>query len=145
MPKTPYGFYLDEKLHFHDHINAKILKATKGIGIIKGFWIPFPESPFLTIYKCSTRPYFDYCDIIYDQPNLSFCSKIKHIQYNAALAITGAIKGTSLNCIKNWDLSLWNSEDGCDFAPFLKLKQVVNQNISSIWFQQVNILTTPEV
>ena len=29
------GLYLDEKLNFHDHINAKILKANKGIGIIK--------------------------------------------------------------------------------------------------------------
>ena len=29
------GLYLDEKLNFHDHINAKILKANKEIRIIK--------------------------------------------------------------------------------------------------------------
>ena len=29
------GLYLDEKLNFHDHINAKILKANKGIVIIQ--------------------------------------------------------------------------------------------------------------
>ena len=28
-------FYLDEKLSFYDHINARISKANKGIGIIK--------------------------------------------------------------------------------------------------------------
>ena len=41
-------------------------------------------------------------------------------------------------------MSLWNSEDGSgNSAPFSKLKQVVTQNISSTWSQQVNILTAP--
>ena len=40
------GLYLDEKLNFYGHINAKILNANKEIEIIKGFRIPFPESPF---------------------------------------------------------------------------------------------------
>ena len=38
----------------------------------------------------------DYADIIYDQSNnYSFKNKLKRIQYNAALAITWAIRGTS--------------------------------------------------
>ena len=38
----------------------------------------------------------DYRDVVYDQPdNSSFMQKIESIQYNAALAITGAIKGSS--------------------------------------------------
>ena len=50
----------------------------------------------MTIYKSFIRPHLDYCDIIYDQPNNeSFCTKIEHIQYNSALAITGATKETS--------------------------------------------------
>ena len=37
-----------------------------------------------------------YADIIYDQSNNdSFKNKLEKIQYNAALAITGAIQGTS--------------------------------------------------
>ena len=91
-----FGLYLDEKLNFNDHINAKILKANKGIGIIKRLWNTLPRKSLLTIYKSFIRPHLDYCDIIYDQPNnKSFCTKIEHIQYNAAFAITGAIKGTS--------------------------------------------------
>ena len=44
------------------------------------------------------RPYLDYVDIIYDQPNNEdFTRKIVRIQYNAALAITAAIKVTSQN------------------------------------------------
>ena len=38
----------------------------------------------------------DYGHIVYDQPtNDSFCKKLESVQYNAALAMTGAIKGTS--------------------------------------------------
>ena len=41
------------------------------------------------------RPHLDYDDIIYDQPNKeSFNKKIEIIQYNTAVANTGAIKGT---------------------------------------------------
>jgi len=46
------------------------------------------------------RPLIDYGDIIYDQQqNESFCEKIETVQYQAALAITGAIHGTSQNKI----------------------------------------------
>ena len=87
------GLYLDEKLSFHDHINAKI---DKGIRIIKRLSDTLPRNSLLPIYKSFIRPHLDYCDIIYNQRNNgSFCTKIKRIQYNAALAITGAIKGTS--------------------------------------------------
>ena len=42
------------------------------------------------------RPHLDYGDVIYDQPNNNGLSaKIESIQYNAALAITGTIRGTS--------------------------------------------------
>ena len=41
-------------------------------------------------------PHLDYGDIIYDQPNnQAFSNKLEAVQYNAALAITGAIRGTS--------------------------------------------------
>ena len=40
--------------------------------------------------------HLDYGDVICDQPNLcSLTNKIESVQYNAALAITGAIRGTS--------------------------------------------------
>ena len=48
----------------------------------------------MTIYKSSIRPHLDYGDIIYDQAyNVSFQQKVESTQYNAALAITGAIRG----------------------------------------------------
>ena len=55
-----------------------------------------PRYSLITIYKSFVRPHLDYGDIIYDQPNNeSFCNKIEKVQYNATLAITGAITGIS--------------------------------------------------
>ena len=51
---------------------------------------------FLTIYKLLIRPHFDYGDVIYDQLyNDAFHAKLESYQYMAALAMTGAIKGSS--------------------------------------------------
>ena len=47
----------------------------------------------LTIYKAFARPHLDYADIIYDKP--VFKDWLEKVQYNAALAITGTIRGTS--------------------------------------------------
>ena len=58
--------------------------------------ILLPRSFLLTVYKYFIRPHLDYGDVIYDQSNLSsLTNKIESVQYNAALAITGAIWGTS--------------------------------------------------
>ena len=66
----------------------------------------------VTIYKSFVRPHSDYGDILYHQPyNESINSKLESIQYNATLAITRAIKGTSrlklykelgLESLKSW-------------------------------------------
>ena len=90
------GIYLDENLSFNYHLKTKINTANKGIGIIKRLSPYLPRSSLLTIYKSFVRPHLDYGDVIYDQPNNeSFSHKIESVQYNAALAITGAIRGTS--------------------------------------------------
>ena len=90
------GIYLDKQLTFKHHINEKITKANKGIGIIRKLNNILPRSAFLTIYRPFIRPHLEYGDVIYDQPeNESFSSKIESVQYNAYLAITGAIRGTS--------------------------------------------------
>ena len=50
----------------------------------------------VTIYKAFIRSHLDYGDIAYDTPNNeTFINKTEKAQYDAALAITGAIRGTS--------------------------------------------------
>ena len=55
-----------------------------------------PRPALLTIYKCFIRSHLDYGDITYDQTyTLPFNQKLEKIQYNTALAITRAIRGSS--------------------------------------------------
>ena len=90
------GLTLDSKLSFNEHINDKIHQANKGVGLLRKVQTILPRNSLLTIYKSFIRPLLDYADVIYDQPsNVSFSKKIESVQYNAALAITGAIKGSS--------------------------------------------------
>ena len=96
MSQKHLGTHLDEKLDFNARIKDKISKAYRGIGIIKKLQSNLPRNVLLTIYKSFIRPHLDYGDIVFDQPtNDSFVKKLESVQYNAALAITGAIKGTS--------------------------------------------------
>ena len=70
-------------------------KAVKRICIIRKLDKALPQHSLITIYKSFVRPHLDCDDIIYDQPNQeSLNQKLERIQYNAALAITGASKGT---------------------------------------------------
>ena len=88
--------YLDETLNFNPHIKEKMFKTMKRIVISKKLSKSLPQHSHVTIYKSFVRPYLDFGDIMYDQlNNESFTQTIERIQYNTALAITGAIKGTS--------------------------------------------------
>ena len=90
------GLTLDSKLSFNEHINDKIHQANKGVGLFLKLQTFMPRNSLLTIYKSFIRPLLDYADVIYDQlSNAAFSKKIEPVQYNAVLAITGAIKGSS--------------------------------------------------
>ena len=46
--------------------------------------------------KSFIRPHLDYANVIFDKSsNADFSNRIKSAQYNAALAITGTIRGKS--------------------------------------------------
>ena len=64
-----------------------------GIGILQKLQSILLQTSLLTFYKSFIRPNLDYGDVVYDQPsNDAFSNKLQTVQYNAALAITGAIK-----------------------------------------------------
>ena len=78
-----------------EHIQNVLNKVSKTIGLLSKLQKILPRPPLITIYKSFIRPHVDYRDVIYNQVyNVSFHQKIESIQYNA-LAITGAIRGTS--------------------------------------------------
>ena len=93
---------LDTKLDFQGHLKSILNKVNKTIGLLRKLHNTLPRLPLLTIYKSFIRPHLDYGDIIYDQAyNVSFHQKLESIQYNSALAITGAIRGTSTEKLYN--------------------------------------------
>ena len=90
------GLFLDPKLSLDEHIQCILIKTYKIIGLIRKVQPIIPRAALLTIYKSFLRPHLDYGDVIYDRAfNESFQNKLESVQYNAALAITGAIRGSS--------------------------------------------------
>ena len=90
------GMIFDSKLSFDEHLKSALKKISKTAGLLRKFQGILPRTSLITIYKSFARPHLDYGDIIYDQTfNESFHQRIESIQYNAAIAITGAIRGTS--------------------------------------------------
>ena len=68
----------------------------KGIGLLRKLQSILTRTSLLIIYKSFIRPHLDYGDLVYDQPsNDTFSNKLETVQYNAALEVTGAIKGIS--------------------------------------------------
>ena len=83
---------LDNRLSFEDHLKMILNK----VGLLSKLHNILPRSALLTTHKCFIRPPLDYGDIICDQVhNASFHQKLELLQYNACLAITGTIRGTS--------------------------------------------------
>ena len=90
------GIILDNQLKFDDHINMLFKKISETIGLLRKLHNFLPRTALIIINKAFIRPHLDYGDILYDQAyNMSFHQKLESIQYNACLAITGAIRGTS--------------------------------------------------
>ena len=87
---------LDNRLPIDENLTNVSDKISKTIGLLRKLLNILPRPAFLTIYKCFIRLHLDYGDIINDQAyNLSFHQKLGSIQYNAALALTGAIRCSS--------------------------------------------------
>ena len=61
------GLVLDSKLNFNEHIESKITKCNKIIGLMKKLSLILSRKSLLTIYKSFVRSNLDYTDIIYDK------------------------------------------------------------------------------
>ena len=95
------GLILHSCLSFARHLNEKIIKAKRNIRFIK-----YLSKALNQMYKAVVRSHLDYCDITYHIPpllNLPFVGvslnylmeEVEKIQYQAALAVTGAWQGSN--------------------------------------------------
>ena len=120
------GLILDEKLNFKQHIDSAISKI-KGIAVIKKLRYNLPRKSLITIYKAFLRLLIDYRDIIYDQPqNESFCEKLESVQYKFALALTGAIQGSSREKVYQ-ELGLESLKSRRWYKPLCCMFKIMNE------------------
>ena len=102
---------LDTKLDFSLHLKNVQNKVNKTIGFLRKLQDTLPRTSLITIFKSFIRPHLDYGEIIYDRIyNTSFRRSIKSIQYNAALAVTGAARDLDLDLQLYLLLVLTNSK-----------------------------------
>ena len=133
------GLILDSSLSFKKHLNEKIIKAKKNLGIIKHLSICLPRKTLDQMYKALIRSHLDYCDIIYHIPPVQtqlgvtitdLMEKAERIQYQAALAITGAWQGASRS--KLYDELGWESLSERRWCRrILQIHKIVSNNTPS--------------
>ena len=87
---------LDSKVRYENHLQSVFRRVNKTIILLRKFQSTLPRKSLVTIHKSFIRPYLDYGDVIYDRAsNESFHKSLESLQYSAAIAITGAIRGRS--------------------------------------------------
>ena len=102
-----------------------------------------PRQALVTICKAFVRPHVDYDDVLYDQAfNNSFHVKIEYIQYNACLAITGAIRGTPREKIYQ-ELDLQYLQLRCWYRKLCLFYNVFKNEHPKYLFNLIPVRSTP--
>ena len=84
------------KLSFEEPLKSVLKKISGTVSLLQKFKGILSRTSLIAIYKSFTRTHLDCGDIIYDETLIeSFHQRIESVQYNAAIAITSAIRGTS--------------------------------------------------
>ena len=133
------GIILDSKLPLEAHSKATISKAKKGIGLLRMLSKYLPRNALCQVCKSYVRSQLDYGDVIYHNPCKtndffrssylpSWMEKLESVQYAAALAVTGAWRGTSREKLYN-ELG-WESLDSRRWCRCLTLFFKITNNLS---------------
>ena len=131
------GLTLDIKLNFLEYIKSITKRISKTMGLLHKFQHILPRSTLLTINKTSIRSRLDYADIIYDQAyNSAFHDKLESVQYNACLAIIGAIRGTSTEKIYQ-ELGLESLKSRRWFRKLYNFYKIFNDKSPSYLFNLI--------
>ena len=135
------GLTLEPGLSFEKHLSEKIIKVKKNIGILKHLSKFLPLWTLDQMYKALVHSHLDYCDVVYHIPSIihqpplgktlnSLMEKVERIQYQAALAITGAWQGSSHS--KIYDELGWETlSDRRNYRHVLQIHKILNNNTLS--------------
>ena len=87
--------YLDTRLNFSRHIKEKILKAMKGVTLLKILSKYVDRNVLSLSYKMHVLSHLDYGDVIYHNSRTDLMDLIECVQYKAVLIVSGCWQGTS--------------------------------------------------
>ena len=101
------GLNLSNDLRFHDHVNEIIRKVNIALSHLYPISSKLPRQVLGTIYTTYIRPYFDYCDVVFDGHMTAYDERrFETLQNRAARLITGALFRTSTDKLRHelgWD------------------------------------------
>ena len=101
------GITLSQDLRFHEHINDIIIKVNKSLSPIYPIASLIPRPTLDLIYCTYIRPYFDYCDTIYDgNITVTDSLRLERLQNRAARLVTGTLRRTPTDKLRQelgWD------------------------------------------
>ena len=101
------GVFLDSRLNFSKHIKEAIIKAKKGISLLKYLSKYVSRNVLDTCYKLYVQPHLDYGDVIYHNQRADLMNLIEQVQYKAALIVSGCWQVTCR--LKLYDELGWES------------------------------------
>ena len=84
------GVIIDDKLLWKDHINEISAKVSKGFGIMRRIKTFVTQSVMQSIYNSLILPYFDYCNMVWENTAKYNLQKIQKMQNRAARILTGS-------------------------------------------------------
>ena len=131
---------LDSKLDFSAHVKEAIIKARRGIGMIRYIAKYISRDVRDQIYKLCVRPHLDYCDIIYHKHDPEFThdmtKRLERIKCSAAPAVNGAWRG--INIDRLYEELVWKSlitVDGIDHSAIFSSSPPPAYRFASTYFQ----------
>ena len=133
---------LDTRLDFDLHLKNVKNKVNKTVGLLRKLQNTLPRTSLITIFKLFIRPILDYGDIICDRAyNTSFHQNIELIQCNAALAIMGAVRGTSREKLYQ-ELGFESFQQRSWYRKLFCLFKIINNQSPRYLFQLIPSLNT---
>ena len=125
------GVYLDARLNFSKHIKEKVLKAMKGISLLK-FLSKYVDRNVLDLsYKMYVRPHLDYGDVNYHNQRADLMDLIESVQYKAALIVSRCWQGTSR--VKLYEELGWESLSDRRWARRLTIFYKINSGHAPLY------------
>ena len=83
------GIYLDSGVNYTKHMREAVLKALKGVSILKYLSKYVNRNVNDLSYKLYVRSHLDYGDVIYHNQRDDLIKLIEQVQYKAALIVSG--------------------------------------------------------